>query len=50
MKFKFCKQSDGLYHLTEIFETEKEHEFDHLEEVLVYGYFNKPFSYKNRIK
>ena len=49
-KFKFCKQGDGKYHLTELFETEKEIDIDLLEEVLVYGYFVKPYSYKNFVK
>jgi ADP-ribosylglycohydrolase len=48
-KFRFRKQSDGLYHLAELYEADKESGSDLIEEVLVSGYFDKPFSYKNRI-
>jgi ADP-ribosylglycohydrolase len=49
-KFRFRKQSDGIYHLVELYETEKEIDFDLIEEVLRYGYFDKPYGYKNRIR
>jgi len=48
-KFRFRKQSDGFNHLTELYEAEKERGSDFIEEVLRYGYFEKPYSYKNRI-
>lgn len=49
-KFRFQKQIDGLYHLAELYEAAKEIGSDLIEEVLRYGYFDKPFSYKNRIR
>ncbi len=47
-KIKFSKKSDGLYHLTELYKSEKEVEYDLLEDVLWFGYFQKPFHYKSR--
>jgi ADP-ribosylglycohydrolase len=49
-KFRFQKNNDGFYHLTDSYETEMEMDFDLLEEVLLCGYFSKPFQYKDRIK
>jgi len=49
-KLRFNKQSDGQYHLAELFETDKEIGFDLIEEVLSRGYFDKPFNFKNRIR
>lgn len=48
-KFKFTKQSDGLYHLTELYKSEKEVDFDIIENILLHGYFQKPFNYINRL-
>jgi ADP-ribosylglycohydrolase len=48
LKFKFTKLNDGLYHLTELYESKNSSEFDLIEEVLLCGYFEKPYSYKNR--
>jgi len=45
LKFRFQKQNDGMYHLTDLFKTEKEVDFDFIEEVLQHGYFEKPYNY-----
>lgn len=49
-KFKFEQKSDGIHHLTEMFESDKKSDIDLLEEVLLSGYFEKPFCYKRRIQ
>lgn len=47
-KFKFHKQPDGFFHLTETYTTDHENQLDLIEEVLTYGYFSPPFEYKDR--
>lgn len=49
-KFRFRKHGDGIFHLVELYETEKEIDFDLIEEVLRSGYFERPYSYKNSIR
>lgn len=48
-KFRFEQKTDGLYYLTDFYESEKETQPDLLEDVLYYGYFGKPFRFKERI-
>jgi len=45
-KFRFIKQNDGLYHISDYFDLEKVVEYDVLEDVLCWGYFRKPFTYR----
>ncbi|MFZ4583272.1 MAG: ADP-ribosylglycohydrolase family protein [Paludibacter sp.] len=47
-KFRFIKQNDGLYHISDYYDSEKVVEYDVLEDILWYGYFQKPFRYKKR--
>ena len=42
-KFKFEKQTDGLYHITAHYTTEGCADFDILLEILLYGFFEPPF-------
>ena len=39
-KFKYQKQLDGLYHITEHYTTSKEGDRDLLEEIYIFGYFS----------
>jgi ADP-ribosyl-[dinitrogen reductase] hydrolase len=48
-KFRFKKQNDGLYHVSDLYDSDKVVEFDVLEDILWHGYFQQPFSYKNRV-
>ncbi len=46
-KFKFQIQNDGLYHLIESYSTQREVEYDIIEDVLWHGYFKQPYIYKD---
>lgn len=47
-KFRFKKQNDGLYHVSDFYDSNKIEEHYVLEDILMHGYFQKPFRYKNR--
>lgn len=49
-KFKFQKMTDGFYHITESYTTEKGSFDDLIEEVLVHGYFKAPYTYRDIVK
>jgi len=49
-KFKFQKQEDGLYHVTESYTTEHGSYADLIEEVLWQGYFKPPYIYKGFVR
>ena len=49
-KFKFQKQEDGQYHLIESYSTQREVEYDMIEDVLWHGYFKQPYIYKGFVR
>jgi len=49
-KFKFQKQDDGQYHLIESYSTQREIDFDMIEDVLWHGYFKPPYIYKGFVR
>lgn len=42
--------TDGFYHITESYTTEKGSFDDLIEEVLVHGYFKAPYTYRDIVK